>query len=74
MSNIITVKRAAVKRIKRDSRGAVIRISHHAADVLEALLDQADGRLTIMELAFNLIDYAANDTIIKWEDRDGDEE
>ena len=68
MSNIITVRRATVKRIKRDSRGAVIRISHHAADVLEALLDQADGRLTIMELASNLIDYAASDTIIKWEE------
>lgn len=71
MSNVITVKRATAYKIRRNNRGAIIRIDNRAADVLESLLDQAYGQLTVKELASALIEYAANDTIIKWEDEDG---
>lgn len=72
MSNIITVKRASAYKIKRNNRGAIIRIDNRAADVLEGLLDQAYGRLTVKELASALIEYAANDTIIKLEDEENE--
>jgi hypothetical protein len=72
MSNVILVKKSDFRHIKRDRKGAVIRINSQAADVLEGLLDQAGGRISIMELASSLIEYAAKDTIIKWEDEESE--
>ena len=72
MANIILVKRKRNVRISRNSRGdGVIKIDSDAADLLEKLLRESDGELSVRELASALIRYAANDTIIKIEDEEG---
>lgn len=73
MANIITVKAKKRSQIKRGSRGeGIIRINAEAADVLEKLLTKADGGLTVKDLASELIQYAANDTIIEVEEEGED--
>lgn len=67
MSNVIVVKQKRRTLIRRDSKGAVIRINKDAADALERLLWESESNLTVIELASSLIEYAAKDTIIKVE-------
>lgn len=73
MSHMIVVKRPRPRTIKRDGKGAVIRISNEAADVLDGLLEKAGGCITVLDLASSLIEYAAKDTIIKIEEDEGNE-
>ena len=69
MSNIIIVKKSSGAVIKRDKKGAVIRITNAAADVLESMLSEVPtGNISICKLASNLIEYAAKDTVIKVEE------
>ena len=59
-------------KISRNAKGdGVIKIDSDAADLLEKLLRESDGELSVRELASALIRYAANDTIIKIEDEEG---
>jgi hypothetical protein len=67
MSNVIVVKKKKRTLIRRDSSGAVIRVTHEAADALERLLNEAGADLTVIALASSLIEYAAKDTIIRVE-------
>lgn len=67
MSNVIVVKKKKRTLIRRDSSGAVIRVTHEAADTLERLLNEAGADLTVIALASSLIEYAAKDTIIRVE-------
>ena len=67
MSNIIVIKKQP-RLIRRDSRGAVIRITNEAADILEGFLEKTYGSISVCQLASNLIEYAAKDTVIKLEE------
>ena len=71
MPNIIRVKAKQEVRIKRDGKGAVIRITNAAADILEDFLNEGGEDLiknmSVCQLASNFIEYAAKDTIIEFE-------
>lgn len=68
MPNIIAIKRKEV-RINRNNRGdGVIRVDSEAADILEGFLSETGTGLSVKELASSLIKYAANDTVIKYEE------
>lgn len=68
MANVIVV-RPVKSKINRGARGeGIIRIDAEATDILENLLMKANGGITVKELASTLVKYAANDTIIKFED------
>lgn len=72
MPNVIIVRRKRDVKISRNAKGdGVIKIDSDAADLLEKLLRESDGELSVRELASVLIRYAANDTIIKIEDEEG---
>lgn len=72
MPNVIIVRRKRDVKISRNAKGdGVIKIDSDAADLLEKLLRESDGELSVRELASTLIRYAANDTIIKIEDEEG---
>lgn len=72
MANVIVV-RPVKSKINRGARGeGIIRIDAEATDILESLLMKTNGGITVKELASTLVKYAANDTIIKFED--GEEE
>ena len=73
MSNLIVIKKKPVRPIKRDGRGAVIRITNEAADVLESLLEKTESQIPVCHLASNLIEYAAKDTIIRFEEEAANE-
>ena len=73
MPNIIKVKKKKEIKINRGAKGdGVIKIDSGAADVLEKLLSESDGELSVKELASSMIKYAANDTIISVEDEEVD--
>ena len=71
MPNIIRVKAKQEVRIKRGGKGAVIRITNAAADILENFLNEGGEDLiknmSVCQLASNFIEYAAKDTIIEFE-------
>ena len=71
MPNIIKVKQRKEVRIKRDGKGAVIRITNAAADILENFLNEGGEELiqnmSVCQLASNFIEYAGKDTIIEFE-------
>ena len=75
MPNVIKVKAKQEVRIKRDGKGAVIRITNAAADILENFLNEGGEELiknmSVCQLASNFIEYAAKDTIIEFE-REGE--
>lgn len=66
MPNIIKVNKKTDVHIKRDGKGAVIRITNAAADVLEGFLNQDGVDMSVCQLASNFIEYAAKDTIIEF--------
>lgn len=68
MSNVIVIKKKPIRPIRRDGRGAVIRITNDAADILESLLERTESQIPVSHLASNLIEYAAKDTIIRFEE------
>lgn len=69
MPNIITVRKRREIKINRNAKGdGVVRVDPEAADVLERLLCEAEGDLSVKELASSMIKYAANDTIIRIEE------
>lgn len=71
MPDIIKVKRRKEIRIKRNTYGeGVIKIDSDAADVLEKMLSEFCGDLSVKSLASSMIKYAANDTIISMEDEE----
>ena len=76
MPNTIKVKKKKETRIKRDGKGAIIRITNAAADVLEDLLNDGGEELgrnmSVCQLASNLIEYAGKDTTIEFE-KEGEE-
>lgn len=73
MPNVIKVRKKKEIKINRGAKGdGVIKIDSEAADVLEKLLSESDGELSVKELASSMIKYAANDTIISVEDEEGD--
>lgn len=70
MPNIISIKRKEV-RINRNNKGdGIIRVDSDAADILEKFLSETGAGLSVKELASSLIKYAANDTIIKYDEED----
>lgn len=70
MPNVISIKRKEV-RINRNGKGdGIIRVDSEAADILEKFLSEAGIGLSVKELASSLIKYAANDTIIKYDEED----
>lgn len=75
MANVIKVKKRKKVKINRNARGdGVIKIDDETADLLEKLLAEADGELSVKELASAMIKYAANDTIIRVEEDVEDDE
>lgn len=70
MPNVISIKRKEV-RINRNGKGdGIIRVDSEAANVLEKFLSETGTGLSVKELASSLIKYAANDTIIKYDEED----
>lgn len=70
MPNIININRKQTL-IKRDGKGAVIRITNEAADALEGFLNgDKPIDMSVCQLASNFIEYAAKDTIIRFNDEE----
>ncbi len=64
--NIITIKSKPKQRIARRSDGsAVIRIRDDAAEAVEKLVCNIDGAVNLIDVASQLLIYAAENTEIK---------
>lgn len=75
MANVIVVRRPKKVKINRNSRGdGTIKIDSETTDLLEKLMEEADGAISVKELASAMIKYAANDTVIRVEEELEDDE
>lgn len=69
MSNIIVIKKKKKNRINRNANGdGIVRLDKESTNALDQLLEEADGELSVKDLASALIKYAATNTIIKIEE------
>lgn len=64
--NVITIKKKPRQRIARRADGsAVIRIRDDAAEAIEKLISDIDGDVNLIDIASQMLIYAAENTEIK---------